>query len=555
MERVINDRRGRVLRRGLSGRRVKRSLVAALVTLVCALAIRLDGITQPPFDFQPTRQYHAALLARAYYLEGEAAAPRWQKSVAKANKREEPPIEPPAMIWIAARAYSLAGGEHLWMPRTAAVLWWLAGALFLWPIARRLTSPAGALGSLAVYLFLPYGIIASRSFQPDPMMVALLLGAVFAVLRYHERPSGSRLLVASAVAALAVFAKPPMAAFFLCALFASLSISREGLRKTLASAHLGLFLVLSLMPAAGYYAYGTVVDDFLQGYASAKVVPHLLGEPFFWKDWFSMVTRVLGYAPTLRTVLGTAVLLLGLWGVLLARRGAPRAALVALWAGYVVLGLVFTINIRTHDYYSLPLVPIVALSLGPVSERLFSWVTAAPLAWRAATASIVVLVGLGVVWKAHEKFTSPEYRKQAALYERIGLDAGHTTRAVFLDHDYGLPVEYHGWLGGPPWPKLFDLDEERLRGLEQISPRDRFFGRYPNRAPGRHRPQPNTLIVTALPELRGQPALRRFLRESFSLSVRRRHFLIFRLRRQPHAGVMPVRRAASSLGYVRDPRR
>ena len=51
-------------------------------------------------------------------------------------------------------------------------------------------------------------------------------------------------------------------------------------------------------------------------------------------------------------------------GVMLLRSGPARTLLVGLWGGYVLLGFAFAHHIHTHNYYSLQLIPVVALSLG-----------------------------------------------------------------------------------------------------------------------------------------------------------------------------------------------
>ena len=73
------------------------SHLALLVLLVVAFTIRLDGITGPPFDNAVARQFHAALLARMYYLdESKDLAPE-KRAVVTAWHDEVEPIEPPVM--------------------------------------------------------------------------------------------------------------------------------------------------------------------------------------------------------------------------------------------------------------------------------------------------------------------------------------------------------------------------------------------------------------------------------------------------------------------------
>src|SRR5574340_676816 len=71
-------------------------LLVLVVMFVVALAVRLYGITSPPVDFHPYRQYRSALIARAYYLESLASTSAEERQIALQNQTylrlKEPPI-------------------------------------------------------------------------------------------------------------------------------------------------------------------------------------------------------------------------------------------------------------------------------------------------------------------------------------------------------------------------------------------------------------------------------------------------------------------------------
>src|SRR5437773_6672901 len=152
-------------------------LAAAVAAL--ALFVRSHHITAPPFDFHPDRQFHSFIIARAYYLKISSSAPAWERSVANANLRgSDSPIEPPIAESITAAAYRITGSVHLWIPRLFSSLFWITGGLLLYLLATRFASRAAALCSVVVYLFLPFPLVASTSFQPDSLMVMMLIGAM-----------------------------------------------------------------------------------------------------------------------------------------------------------------------------------------------------------------------------------------------------------------------------------------------------------------------------------------------------------------------------------------
>lgn len=499
----------------LSSRRV---LVALLI--LASLALRLDGIALPPMDFHPTRQYHSAIIARAYYLEISAPpSPKLRRAALTAGN-DERLVEPPVLELVAALAYRVSGGERLWIPRLLSVVFWLVGALFLMSLARRMTSANGVVVALAVYLMLPFGILASRSFQPDPLMIMLLISSAMAVLRYHEMPSPSRFAATSATSALATFTKPGICLLFLVPLYCSLELSRRGLKRALTSGAVAAFAALSFAPSGIYYLYGTRVADFLDSQVGEKVVPQLLAEPFYWVEWLRMATRVLAAMPSTEAVklgLGLVLLLLALAGVMLVPRGLPRATLVGLWGGYLLYGLVFANHIHTHDYYSLPLIPIVALSLAPLGARGLDLVGRLSTRWRVVGALGFVVMATAAGVTADQRLRDPEYVATARIAEQIGRLTDHSTRIVFLDKHYGAPLKYHGWTAGRYWPSLLDQSEERLHGLRTVSAAERFRGRDPAYYPplGALRVPPEFFVVVDLAELDAQDDLRVFLRSRF----------------------------------------
>jgi hypothetical protein len=127
------------VREGIRTRRRRRLAVVFLATVVAALAltVRWNYIFAPTFDYHPDRQFHSLTIARAYYLRGSTSAPSWQRRVASANLRDEPPIELPFRELTAAAAYRIVGGERVWIPRFFSALFWIGGAVFLYLIAMR----------------------------------------------------------------------------------------------------------------------------------------------------------------------------------------------------------------------------------------------------------------------------------------------------------------------------------------------------------------------------------------------------------------------------------
>jgi hypothetical protein len=496
--------------------------------VVVALGVRLYQIDEPPLDFQPERQLHGAILARWYYLKTQDSAPLWKKRVAERSARDEGIVgEPPVMEFVASQAYRVAGGEQLWIPRTLSTLLWLVGGVFLFLIARRLASLGAVLCAVTFYLFAPFGVSASRSFQPDPLMVALILATVLAILRYHERPSAPRLIAAGVIAALALLVKPIYAVFPTAGALLALSVARQGVRRTLTDPHVYIFGAIALLPSLAYYLWGTVLDNFLEGRAGGRVLPELLVESQFWRGWLHLATHAVG---------GTVVLLAGLAGIVLAR-GTARALIVGLWLGYLAFGLTYTYPIYTHDYYSLQLVPIVALSLLPLADRALRWLNGLPRVPQVAIAAVVVAVALvaGVAELRRHADDVPRMRQDARTYAAIGDGVDHSRSVIFLDTLAAAPLRYYAWIAGAAWPSRGDMAFEELStGTRPIDAQKRLSGRSSNHYPNRTSLEwpPKYFVVRNFAELEQQADLQRLL-ERYPRLVQTREYVIYDLRRGP----------------------
>ena len=161
------------------------ALLPVLALFALGLALRLYDLTDEPLDFHPTRQLRSAIIARGMYYDLLPGADPALRDQAVTFWRSATEYEPPIFERVVAAAYLLAGGERVWIARLLSSLFWIAGGVALYALARRMVSgEAGpALVALGYYLLLPLGVQASRSFQPDPGMVMWLLLFAYALYR------------------------------------------------------------------------------------------------------------------------------------------------------------------------------------------------------------------------------------------------------------------------------------------------------------------------------------------------------------------------------------
>ena len=436
----------------LPASRIGRMLLLAAL-LLAMLGLRVPHIESAPLDFHGTRQYHSAILARALYLDGRTDLPAKQLEAARATAIELPQLELPLMEWLAVAIYRLDGGESFWAGRALAALFWVVGGAFLYGVSRRFASAEAAFVVVAMYLALPFAVAASRSFQPDPLMVATMIASWWAIFHYREKPSTRWLLTSALTAALAVLLKPT-AAFILLPVFAAATWTsaepswRRWLKPTIV-----FFLIACLLPAA-YFARESTTNAGLTGNVLSRFQTELLLESTFWRGWLFMLEDVTGSWPLLAAVVG----------FLLLPRREDRWAVGSMWCGYFLIGLTFTHHTHTHDYYSLPLIPIVALSMAPLIDVIIRALHSSlpSRAFRILTSSLFVAALLyGSSW-AVPRPLSERWLGTRERARSIGEKLEHSTRTLLMAPLYGFPLEYHGWLNGTHWPYSVEIETDYL---------------------------------------------------------------------------------------------
>jgi hypothetical protein len=434
--------------------RATRIALAVAILLLAGLLLRLPSIDTPSVE---QRENQSSILARGWYLGDGGGLPAPQQRVLAEVDTVLKPFEPPLLELAAAGFFRAIDDEEIWFPRLLSVLAWIAGGLVLALIARRITGPAGMLTAVALYLVWPYAAAHSRKFMPDALLIACLLAAVLTIVRYWEQPSPRRLLAAGSMAAVATAIKPGVAFLFVVAVFAGLALANGRLREHTRSGRLPLFVAFAASISLIYVAIGRYATDFVNPDATTeRLTPDLVLTSDFWRGWWDMVSFLLR-APQTQEVFAVLALAIGVVGLAIAPKGVPRALLWSLTAGYVAFGLAFASYTATHPYYALPLIPILALAIGVVVDRVYRLLEGRRLV-RVAFVAAVALAIAGGAQKANALITTPAERERIADYQRIGELTEHTTRAIVVDPRLSHPIMYWGWIVGQSWE--LDYNEE-----------------------------------------------------------------------------------------------
>lgn len=474
------------------------------------LGIRLYDLTDLPLDFHATRQLFSAIKARGMYYETLPDAPVKQRQFALQQWDKKAVVEPEVLERLTAFTYRFTG-EQVWVARLYSSLFWVIGGIFLFLLARRLVSTDGALAALTFYLLMPYAVTASRSFQPDPLMTALIVTYWWAIHCWGARPTWKMTFLAGALGGAAILVKL-VAVFFVIGGTLGVVLTRWKLRELIRNPKVWTLAVVGALPGAVYLYYGVFVSGFLGQYFGGRFFPALLFDPLNYWRWFRQV----------ETVTGVLVLTLALLGCFFVETKAARAFMAGLWVTYALYGLYFNYHIASHDYYSLPLIPIAALSLAAPAGWLLAGLAeaAAPARrWRAGAVFLLACALAVHAWNLRSEMKAVDYRPQAAYWAEITrLLDGHNT--VALTQDYGSQLIFWGWRSATYWPTSGDIhyhtDIRRgrrnfMRQFESRTARNRFF------------------LVTDLDDLARQPLLDEWLFSNYSVFAEGDGFIIFDL--------------------------
>jgi len=484
------------------------TLVAVL--FIGALGIRLYDLTDLPNDFYLVRQYRSLLIARGMYYAHLTTAPEWQRNIAVAQWKEEGLIEPPIMESLAAFTYHIIG-EQIWVGRVYASLFWLAGGLAIWLLAKELSMRGGGIIALAYFLFLPFGVTASRAFMPDSLMTALIAWSLWALYRWETRRTWKSAILAGILTGVCILVKS-VAVFPLLGAAVGLVLSRGSLKRVLVDKQTWVIAGITAIPTLVYYIYGLFIVGTLSGQFALRFIPALLKDPSFYGRWLFIAADIVGFA----------AMFLSLAGILLFRKNGPRLLVVGAWVGYIVFGFAFPYHFITHEYYHLPLIPIVAIGLIPVADLLVQQVAQQKgWLWRVMFAGLLLFGVAMKMWEARNSMATNQYRSEASYWQKLGTLIGTDKNIIELSGDYGSRLAYFGWVSGSQWSTNAD---DALRALAGQTQPD-FATTFAEQIPGK-----DLFVVTSPPEWENQPELREYLTAHYPLIDQGDGYWIFDLR-------------------------
>ena len=483
-----------------------------LILFALGLWIRLDDLTDPPLDFHPTRQLRSAIIARSLYYRATPESADWHRQRAIDQFSGGGIIEPPVFEYLVAGTYRVIGSDPVWVARIYSALFWIMGGVALFFLTSAMTSPDGGILAVSYYLFVPFGITASRSFQPDPLMVMFILLALWAVHNWYRNPSWKTAILAGVLAGIALFIKA-VAIFPILFAFAALVLAGIGLRKAIRNPQIWAIGLLAILPMLVYNIYGVYVLGTLGSQWEGRFFPEMWRTLSFYFNWEQMASGIVGYG----------WIFIALLGILLFPNRTMRAFGIALWVGYFIYGMTFPYHITTHTYYHLPLIAIIAINLAPAGALILRPLAKLSPPWLVRTFALgVLLSGIFInVWDVHVKMVLEDYRHEPGYWAEIGEILGHDSSVVGLVHDYGNRLAYFGWITPQIWPALGQQGFRELQGKPPIEVQAWFAERAGNK---------DYFLVTMMNQFDKQPELKKLLKDNFPVYAEGDGYLIFDLR-------------------------
>jgi 4-amino-4-deoxy-L-arabinose transferase-like glycosyltransferase len=490
----------------------RRIVLVLWVVLLFAVgaAIRFYDLTDLPLDFNSTRQLHSAVVARGfYYLQAQPQGlPAWQVQLGIKQMQQEAIIEPPFVEELAAIGYRLAGHEILWLPRIFSILFWLAGAAAIFMAGRELVGTDGAVIGLAYFLILPFGAYASRAFQPEPLMVALLCFSLWAMVRWIKAPTWKWAVAAGLLSGVTILSKV-LVGLILGGAWLGLILARQGLRSALRDRKVWLLAALTIIPYGCYHIYGMYINGFLRGQYDARFWPSLWIDPVFYLRWKSMIASTVGFEWFLVALLGCFILRERTW----------RGAFLGAWTGYFIYGLIVPYHISTHDYYQMPIIPLVALGLAAAAGLLFQNQRGSKIVLVGLVYALVLFTVAANAWDVRDKLKAEDFRSEVAYWQKLGTKIGHDSKVIGLTQDYGYRLGYWGLVDCTPWMTSSDFNAKALGG-QSYDEKTLFTDQVKNY---------DLFVVTMPDELARQPELKILLTKGYAVWAQGSDYTIYDL--------------------------
>lgn len=433
-------------------------IILLILFLLAGIGIRLIDFTDLPLDFATTRQFHSLIMTRGIYYSMDTpdtlSMPQDLRNFGLNAAKAEPVIEPPIIENLVAFTYRIIGHEYILVGRIYSILFWVLGGIPIFLLSRRIMSINGAFAAMAFYEVVPFGVYASRSFQPESMMIMFLLWALYFQIRWSQNDNLKNAILAGLFTGIAVLIKGPMV-YFAGLPFAGI-ILQKGFKFWIKNGRVYLMAALAITPALVYNVISATVGGNAGAIFGARFFPQLYTQVRWYLEWLKTIKAVVGQIP----------LVIGLLAFFLISAKQTKTFFGCLWLGYLLYGFTFAYHIYTHTYYQLPLFVILAIGFGVGISLVFEKLEENNPKWLGRVLIMLIfLFSIGLcAQRIRGSLIASDYRNEAKYWSALGDKVGHNVSVVALTHDYGYRISYWGFVGPSLWPTTADRNIKDLVG-------------------------------------------------------------------------------------------
>lgn len=334
---------------------MREKFTGLLLIIILASGLRVYKLNIPLADHHSWRQSDTAAVARNFIKEGwDFLRPKIDNKTplhpGKPNDQRLFLVEPPIYNSLVAVFYRFLGVKEQWA-RLVSIIFSLGSLIFLYLIANYYYDQKVGLLSAFFFAVLPYNIYYSRVILPESMIVFWTLGMIWWAVKWLKNEKFSNyffFLVFSAVS----FSQKSFPLFLVLPLF-YLFLNKYK-KKIFLQPKLYFWLIFSFLPLVvwrwwiGNYPEGIPANYWLLNQGDIR----FKGAFFYWIFAKRIGELILGYW-------GLPLLVLGL-----IRKWGRENWFVYFWILAIFIYIsVFAAGNVTHDYYQIPLIPVLCIFL------------------------------------------------------------------------------------------------------------------------------------------------------------------------------------------------
>lgn len=327
--------------------------------LIVGFQVRTYRLERPLADWHSWRQADTAAVSRNFLKEGFTVLEPKYDDMSPISEEGLP--NPQRFRYVEFPIYNLAV-SGIWLgtgisepvARFVSILFSLVSVVFLFLLTREFSSNTFALLTAAVFAFLPFNIYYSTVIMPEPMLIFTMLGTLYFFKIWQDSKTFVKDIILGFLSiiffALALLLKP--AAVFLLIPIIYLVYKKEGIRVWKSKKFI-IFLIVSVLP---FLAWRVVALAHPEGIPRWRWLLNTSGIRFKGAFFYWLVQDRLGRL--ILTLPGFGLFILGLVAKPFKKEQLFFYFFLISMAVYVI---VFAQGNVTHDYYQVPLLPVLAI--------------------------------------------------------------------------------------------------------------------------------------------------------------------------------------------------